>query len=52
MPELLAPWEMTLMGRFLTGKQVPATPIDFSGAPGWQELSASQVGFPELLAPC
>jgi hypothetical protein len=51
MPELLASWEMTLMGRVLTtGKSL--LPVDFSAAPGLLKLSASQVGLPELLAPC
>jgi hypothetical protein len=48
MPELLAPWKMTLMGRFLSpGESLPT--VDFSAAPGWLELPAPWVGLPELL---
>jgi hypothetical protein len=47
--ELLAPWEATVMGIFLTtGYSLP--PVDFSAASGWLELPAPWVNLPELLA--
>lgn len=50
MLELLVPWEVTLMGRFLsTGEFLP--PVDFSAVPDWLELPAPWVNLPELLAP-
>jgi len=49
-PELLAPWEVTLMARFLTSGE-SLSHVDFSADPGWLELPAPLAGLPELLAP-
>jgi hypothetical protein len=50
MPELLAPWKETLMGRILTAGYL-LLPFDFSAAPGLLELPAFWVGLPQLMAP-
>jgi hypothetical protein len=50
MSELLAPWEVTLMGRFLSAGEF-RLPVNLSVAPGWLELPALWVDLPELPTP-
>jgi hypothetical protein len=49
MPELLVPWEMNLMGRFVTADKSLSLD-DFSATSGWLEVPSPGVCLSELLA--